>query len=103
LLSGTSAGKRAGFILGIIFLLADGACLGFALYQKNGYFVRDEAVVTVPVISVKSSPSSEGTKNLFILHEGTELKLIDTVGDWCNVEIADGRQGWVEAGEIEVI
>ena len=65
--------------------------------------MQDEAVVTVPVISVKSSPSAEGTSNLFILHEGAELKLIDTVGEWCNIEIADGRQGWVEARGIEVI
>ena len=102
-LSRTVAGKRAGFILAILFLLLEGACLGFAIHQKNGYLVQDEAVVTVPVISVKSSPSAEGTSNLFILHEGAELKLIDTVGEWCNIEIADGRQGWVEARGIEVI
>lgn len=102
-LAHSAAGKRTGFILAIILLLADATFLSFSLTQKSAYFVRDEAVVTVPVTSVKAAPSSERTNSLFVLHEGAELRLLDTVGDWCNIEIADGRQGWLESSAIEVI
>ena len=102
-LSPSTAGKRTGFILAIVLLLFDGAALGFSLHQKNDYSVRDEAIVMSPVISAKSSPSQSGNMDLFVLHEGTKVTVIDTVGDWYNISISDGRQGWVRAGDLEVI
>jgi len=55
------------------------------------------------VTSVKSSPSAEASKDLFILHEGTKVTIVDQVGEWTNVELADGRQGWLQKGDIEII
>ena len=63
----------------------------------------DSAIVMRPVTSVKSSPSSEASKDLFILHEGTKVTIIDSVGSWNNIELADGRQGWIPSGDIEII
>ena len=54
-----------------------------------------------PVSSVKSSPSSG--KDLFVIHEGTKVKVLDNVGDWLNISLADGRQGWIESSALEVI
>ena len=63
----------------------------------------DDAVVMRPVTSVKSSPSAESSKDLFILHEGTKVRIIDEVGSWNNIELADGRQGWIPSADIEII
>ena len=63
----------------------------------------DGAIVMSPVTSVKSSPSEEVSKDLFILHEGTKVTILDAVGDWRNIELADGRQGWIHTEDIEVI
>lgn len=102
-LSPSVAGKRTGFIIGIVTLLLSSATLGFSVYQKADYAVRDEAVVTKPVISVKSSPSTDSGTDLFILHEGTKVRIMDSVGSWSNIEISDGRQGWILTSEAEVI
>jgi SH3-like domain-containing protein len=51
---------------------------------------------------VKSSPGTSGT-SLFIIHEGTVLEVKDVVGDWYRVTIADGREGWIPAADIEII
>jgi SH3-like domain-containing protein len=52
---------------------------------------------------VKSTPSQGGT-DLFILHEGTKVRVLDnSIGDWCEVSVPDGKQGWVETKQIEVI
>ena len=56
----------------------------------------------IPVSSVKSSPGEDG-KSLFILHEGTRLKILDELGTWYKAEISDGRQGWIRSADIEVI
>ena len=76
---------------------------GFSVSQKKASMNADMAIVTRPVVSVKSSPSAEASKDLFILHEGTKVRIIDEVGSWNNIELADGRQGWILAEDIEVI
>ena len=63
----------------------------------------DHAIVMRPVTSVKSSPSAEASKDLFILHEGTKVKILDKVGSWSNIELADGRQGWLPSDDMELI
>ena len=75
----------------------------FSLWQKNDYMSADEAVVMRPVTSVKSSPAAESSTDLFILHEGTKVRIIDSVGRWNNIELADGRQGWLPSEDLEVI
>ena len=102
-LSPSVAGRRTGFFTGIVTLIIAIACLSFSLWQKKEYMTADDAIVMRPVTSVKSSPSSEVSKDLFILHEGTKVKIIDEVGRWKNIELADGRQGWLPAEDIEVI
>ena len=56
-----------------------------------------------PVTSVKSSPSESSAKDLFILHEGTRVKILDNVGSFTQIEIADGRQGWIPIADLEII
>lgn len=103
LLAPTAAGRRTGFFTGIVTLLLAVASLSFSLWQKNDYMSADEAIVMRPVTSVKSSPSAEASKDLFILHEGTKVTILDSVGSWNNIELADGRQGWIPSADIETI
>ena len=63
----------------------------------------DTAIVMSPVSSVKSSPSSGSSKDLFVIHEGTKVTILDEVGSWRNISLADGRQGWIPASDIEII
>ncbi len=103
LLAGSAAARKTGFALAVVFLLVTISSFSFSVWQKNDYMRADGAVVMVPVTSVKSSPSEEVSKDLFILHEGTKVTILDAVGDWRNIELADGRQGWIHCDDIEVI
>lgn len=103
ILGATAAGRRTGFFTGIVTLLLALASLSFALWQKNEYMNADHAIVMRPVTSVKSSPSAEASKDLFILHEGTKVKILDKVGSWSNIELADGRQGWLPSDDMKLI
>ena len=102
-LSPSVAGRRTGFFTGIVFLLLAVMSLSFSLWQKNDYMKADKAIVMRPVSSVKSSPSSEASQDLFVLHEGTKVDILDQVGSWSNIELADGRQGWIRTFDIEKI
>lgn len=103
LLGAGPAARRTGFYSGILMLLLAGMSLGFSLWQKTDYMKADSAIVTSPVSAVKSSPSGESAKDLFILHEGTKVRISDEVGEWRNIELADGRQGWMRSDEMEII
>lgn len=102
-LSHSVGGRRAGFFAGIVAFMLAAASLSFAIWQKSDYMKADDAIVMMPVTAVKSSPSSESSMDLFILHEGTKVSIVDIVGAWCNIELADGRQGWIPSSDIEII
>lgn len=103
-LLGSSVGKRrAGFYCGIVLLLLSAGALSFSAWQKSDSVKTDTAIVMSPVSSVKSSPSSGSSKDLFVIHEGTKVTILDEVGSWKNISLADGRQGWLPAADLEVI
>lgn len=103
-LLGSSVGKRrAGFYCGIVLLLLSAGALSFSIWQKSDSVKTDTAIVMSPVSSVKSSPSSSSSKDLFVIHEGTKVTILDEVGSWKNIALADGRQGWITSNELEVI
>lgn len=103
-LLGSSVGKRrAGFYCGIVLLLLSAGALSFSIWQKSDSVKTDTAIVMSPVSSVKSSPSSGSSKDLFVIHEGTKVTILDEVGTWRNISLADGRQGWITSNELEVI
>lgn len=103
LLSHVTVRKKTGFFAGIVALVISLFCLDFAQWQWNDYRHDISAIVMKSVISVKSSPSKDSSKDLFILHDGTKVKVLDSVGFWDNIELSDGRQGWVESSDIEII
>ena len=100
--SASLALRRVSFIVAcVVFLLAVFTFI-FSLQQKRAVTRQDSAIVTAPVCSVKSSPA-DGGNTVFVLHEGTKVRLLDNVGDWAKISIADGRQGWAPSGTFEVI
>lgn len=103
LLGSSTGARRTGFFTGIAALLIAILCFAAAASQNADALRNDEAIVMRPVSSVKSSPSSDAAKDLFILHEGTKVKLLDEVGGWMNIELSDGRQGWIATKDIEII
>ena len=47
-----------------------------------------------PTITVKSSPSISSV-DLFVLHEGSKVKILDNTGEWEKIKIANGSIGWI--------
>lgn len=98
----TTGGRKLSFVLAcVVFMFFIFAVL-FAFSLRAKAKSEDNAVVMVPVSNVKSAPNSTGN-NLFILHEGSKVEILEQVGKWCRIEISDGRQGWLEEKDIEVI
>lgn len=95
--------KPCAFFASIAAVALAFAALAFSLQQRAVNLNADSAVVMYPVAAVKSSPSADSSKDLFVLHSGTRLRILDNVGDWTNIELSDGRQGWIQSKLIEII
>lgn len=103
LLARSVAWKRVGFFTGIVTLVLMFSALSFSLWQKNEYEDSDNAIV-MRTVYVRSTPSAESSqKTLFELHSGTKVHVLEIMGPSMKISIADGRQGWVNSSDIEII
>lgn len=62
----------------------------------------DEVIVMAPVATVKNSPDAKSS-DAFVLHSGIKVKVTDHVGEWMKVRLVDGKVGWLEEGQAEII
>lgn len=94
--------RKFSFVLACtVFLFAIFAVI-FAANLRANANSEDQAIVMVPVSNVKSAPNATGN-NLFILHEGSKVEILEEAGKWCRIEISDGRQGWMQKNDVDVI
>ena len=95
--------RKGGFFASAILLLLcllGNAC---ALYHRHEAGRHDAAIVVSPVVTVKSTPSGSGN-DLFLMHEGTRVESREnSIRDWAEIEIADGKVGWIEKKHFTVI
>jgi len=101
-LSGKTLVKKFGFWSAIFFLIL--ALFSFFLTsQKYSSFKNhDEAIIFTPSITVKSSPTKNSV-DLFVIHEGTKVSILDEVGSWRKIKIENGSIGWIEVEYIQII
>jgi tetratricopeptide (TPR) repeat protein len=67
-------------------------------YHNN--FTKKEAIIFSEVITINSAPTSSST-NLFTLHAGSKVEIIDIIGDWINIKISNGNSGWILQNSIK--
>jgi len=83
-----------GFISLLFFILGQ--------QQKSLQTKQKYAIVFSPSVTVKSAPEDDGTK-IFVIHEGTKLKVIENEGDWSRIALMNGTKGWVKSTVYEGI
>lgn len=94
--------RKISFFAALVSLMLSLSSFGFALTQRQNFARKDTALVMKPVTTIKSSPDNSGN-TLFILHEGTKVKILESLGGWVRIELSDGRQGWLISPDIEII
>ena len=94
--------RKVAFSLACVTVLVVLVAFIFSINLRVNVQDNGNAVVLVPVSNVKSAPNSTGG-NLFILHEGTKVEVLEQVGQWSKIELSDGRQGWMLSKDFETI
>ncbi|MCF6271276.1 MAG: tetratricopeptide repeat protein [Melioribacteraceae bacterium] len=72
----------------------------FANVQREAS--TDYGILTINTISAKQSPN-ESSNDLFVIHEGLKVAVLDKFGDWYRIKLSDGKVGWLPKKSLEVI
>ena len=94
--------RKTGFysmaLFGLLFIITT----SFAWSARTEATAQRDAIIMSSAASIKSSPDDNSTE-LFVLHEGTKVRVGEVMDKWAEVRIADGRKGWIEIDRIERI
>jgi tetratricopeptide (TPR) repeat protein len=98
LFAGSLFVRRLSFWLACVVLLMSISC---KLIESN-LRKDNSAIVFAPVLTAKTSPDDSG-KDMFLLHEGTKVRIRETFNEWTKIQLPNGEQGWVVSEAIKVI
>ena len=94
--------RKFGFGLFSSGLVLAFVCWGLAASQKNYANSSSHAIIMNSTVDILSAPSS-GSSQLFVLHEGTKVKIEDQTDTWLKVSLPNGNQGWVKINVLAFI
>ena len=95
--------RKIGFFGAVVFIAVFILSNVFAYEQKQILTKRTGAVVTAPSAPLKKTPVASSEHDA-IIHEGSRVEIIDdTMKDWKQVELEDGREGWILSSQMERI
>jgi len=100
--TGSVTVKKASFYTALIMLIF-GSCVAFIAGRQQRYFdAHHEAIIFTPSVTVKSAPSAS-SKNVFVLHEGTRISVLENNNNWIKIRLVNGSEGWITSGDAREI
>lgn len=89
-------------ILAVVSLAAFVVCLsgmiGRMRFEKSHRF----AILQSPSVHAHSAPDEQSTQ-LFVIHEGLKVEVLDAVSGWSKIRLADGKVAWIDSSTFEGI
>jgi tetratricopeptide (TPR) repeat protein len=79
--------------------------IGVLIITFNQYSLsknNKEAIVFAEETEVRNAPTFN-SEEVFTLHEGTKVLVLDAIDSWKKIKLADGKIGWIIADEIKVL
>ena len=94
--------KRVAFVISVFSLLV--ACISVAMaFQKERLVKADNpAIIFAQESRVKLDPN-QTSEEIFRLHEGTKVQVLETYGNWKNIQISDKSKGWIPSKDLKML
>ena len=98
----SSSKKRIAFVTSIVSLFV--ACLSVVMaFQKDALNKKDNpAIVFAQESRVKTDPNAT-SEEVFRLHEGTKVQVVETYDDWKKIQLSDNSTGWIPSKDIKLL
>lgn len=95
----TKGMKKSMFFLGLLMVIFMFCSFSISFKKYNYINTHNEGIIITPTITVKSSPSSSSV-DLFVLHEGAKVRVLDETDGWEKIKIANGSIGWLPTSAV---
>ena len=94
--------KRITFITSLASIFLACFALAFA-FKKQAMDKKDKpAIVFAQEAEVRTDPNLSGEES-FRLHEGTKVQVLDTINNWKQIQLTDGKTGWIVSDDIKML
>lgn len=101
--SGSVMVRKVAFSSAVLLLFVTILSNVCAWQQRDFKQTHASGIITAPAVTVKSTPAESGN-DLFVLHEGSKVDITDnSLQEWCEVSIADGKVGWIPKSAFDLI
>lgn len=102
ILSGIPSIRKLFFASAIVFFIFMISSAAISYDRYRNITSSNSAIIFDSSVYVKSSPEDKST-NLFLLHEGTKVEILEELSNWRKIKLANGSVGWIKEGAIRVI
>tara|TARA_B100000524_G_scaffold348473_2_gene253253 strand:- start:759 stop:1544 length:786 start_codon:yes stop_codon:yes gene_type:complete len=95
--------KRTTFTSMFLLIIIIVIVIKISLISYEKVYLQKYAIVFSTKIEIKSDPN-EKSENLFNLHLGTKVEVIENFNDkWAKIKLVNGQEGWIKINEIKII
>ncbi len=91
--------KKTTFFSTILCILLCICSFTISAQKYNDAYKFEEGIIISSTITIKSSPSATSV-DLFVLHEGTKVEILDNIDGWEKIKIANGNTGWLPSNSV---
>ncbi|MCC6384683.1 MAG: tetratricopeptide repeat protein [Bacteroidia bacterium] len=94
--------RKIAFSLSLVSLAFATGLFLLAYAQQHYLNNSKEGIIFQTNVYVKSSPD-ENSNNLFMLHGGAKVQLIDELNEWKRIRLPNGHEGWLRNEAVQKI
>ena len=97
-----STRKRWAFIGSLVSLFISIVSVALAFMQYTDFNKDQPAIVFADEVGIMAEPNAKSDE-VFLLHAGTKVNVLDQLNDWKRISISDGKSGWVLSENIKLL
>lgn len=94
--------KRIFFTTMLVAIIGSIGTYFIADFHKNNIEGEKFAILFDKTVRVFSEPNAYSTE-VFSLHEGTKVEIIESLNDWVKIKLADGKIGWAKESTLRFL
>lgn len=101
-MSTSSVRKQMMFISFSVLLVLSMSFFFLAQSNQHRKSENGQAILFNSSATIKSAPT-ESSKDLFIIHEGAKVNIIEKENAWYRIRLDNGNEGWLKENAVRVI
>ncbi len=94
--------KKATFFTSMLLFILFALTFFIAAKQTAYFEGHRQAIIFTSSVNVKNAPVDR-SNNLFVIHDGTKVNVLDNNNGWFKISLANGNVGWIKAVDAKEI